>query len=193
VAALVAAAGLGYADTLDQNNAFGDADASGGTFEFQQQVTAGLSGQLVGITLYDIQGETALVRIGIGDAFTDSFVFSQTVTLNGGSSGSNPGSTFIDTSSADIMLTAGETFVIDESDGSLPASFDFATTSYSGGDLYSQHGASSPVDYDTVHGHGSLPFQTFMDATVTPEPSSFVLLLTGLSVGAGLLRRRKKV
>jgi hypothetical protein len=192
-AALIATAALGHADTLDQNNAplsYGNANP---TAEWQQQVTAGASGLLAGITLYDdsVAPLTETLSIGIGNAFTSTFVISETVTLNAGGDYSL-GSTFIDLSTYNILLTAGETFVIDLSNGSggwntiIPAS-------YAGGDLYVKVGSNSPVDWTTQHGD-SLAFQTYVDPapTLTPEPSSMILLLTGLSAGAGLLRRRVK-
>jgi hypothetical protein len=102
-AALIATAGLGYADTLDQNNAFGSGNANG-IDEWQQQVTAGESGLLAGINLYSLYATTETLSIGIGDAYTTSFVYSETVNLNGsGTLTTN----FIDLSSAGIVLTDG--------------------------------------------------------------------------------------
>ena len=193
-AALIATTGLGYASTLDQSNPAMNGISSdlNPNLELQQQVTAGISGVLAGITLYDDSQspDNETLSIGIGNAFTSTFVYSEAVTL-APSKGVSFVGTLIDLSAADIQLTEGETFVIDLSDGSGGADTG-NLGAYAGGDLYFKAGSNPPRDYTTLRG-GSLAFQTYMDPTPTPEPSSILLLLTGFSAGAGLLRRRMKV
>jgi hypothetical protein len=182
VAALAAAtlvtSSANAASVLDQNSAPG-----GGAFneslDWQQQVTAGITGKLVGITLYG-DGTALNVGVSAGDAFqAGPYAFSSGETLS--ASG-----TFIDVSAANIFLTAGDHFIIDMSGGSngnLLAS----TTAYTGGDLFLNFGIVS--DFTQQAGY-SMAFQTFMSV---PEPASWALMLVGFgSLGAVLRRRRSQ-
>jgi hypothetical protein len=162
------------------------------SFEWQQQVTAGISGLLAGIELFG-SSPSDLVRIGLGDAFsTGPFAFSEQVSLN--SSGF-----YIDTSQANIMLTAGEPFVVDVSDGSpkyqcclLEASYSLTNPAYSGGDLYLNY-YGDIVNYSTSYYHDDMAFITFMKSSAVPEPSAWTMILLGFAgVGYAGYRRSQE-
>lgn len=157
--------------------------------EWQQQVTAGLSGLLTGVTLYG-NGTDLTVRIASGGAFnTGPYAFSGTAHLT-------PTGTFIDTSAAGIMLTAGNAFVIDTIGGSN-GNINLAAAPYAGGHLFLNLGA--PSDFTTCCGVSAMAFRTFVQAPVdggtgaVPEPASWALMLTGFGGLGATLRQRRRV
>ncbi len=150
--------------------------------EWQQQVTAGLSGLLSGVTLYG-NGTDLTVRIASGGAFNPGpYAFSGTAHLT-------PTGTFIDTSAANITLSAGDAFVIDTI-GGVNGNISLAAAPYAGGHLFANFGV--PVDYTTCCGVTAMAFQTFVEAPGgVPEPASWALMLTGFGGVGALLRQRR--
>jgi hypothetical protein len=160
-----------------------------GSDEWQQQVTAGVGGQLDGVMLYG-DDPSNLVRIALGDAFQSGpFVFSQTVHLI-------DGGFYIDTSAAHILLSAGQAFVIDVSGGSASCcTLRGSSANYAGGDMYDISPPFPPFDWTAELG-GSLAFRTFMGpatASAAPEPSAWLLLTAGFGLIGAALRRRATV
>ncbi|HET6970167.1 MAG TPA: PEPxxWA-CTERM sorting domain-containing protein [Phenylobacterium sp.] len=151
--------------------------------EWQQQVTAGLTGRLTGITLYG-NGTDLTVRIAKGDVASPApFAFSSLAHLS-------PAGTFIDTSAAGILLTAGDKFVIDTTAGSN-GNISVAAGPYAGGHLYLNFGA--PSDFTSCCGFSAMAFQTYVDgpaAGTVPEPAAWALMIVGFG-GAGLMLRRR--
>jgi len=169
---------------LDQNNPPSGNLGLNDQLEFQQQVTDGIAGVLAGVTLFTKSGsDTDTVKIGVGSAFsTGPFAFTTTSTIT-------TAGTFIDTSAANISLTAGEHFVIDVSGNpSNPGNGGLAGSAspYAGGDLYLFLGA--PIDETSSAGE-SMAFETFI--TVVPEPASLILFGIGLA-SLGLVHRRNR-
>lgn len=185
VLALAAGSAALAADgVLDQANLGMDVGLNGVGYQWQQQITAGLGGRLAGISLWGV--DTARVRIAEGDAFsTGPFVFSQTVDF--GPPGA--GKLFIDTRAANIILSAGDTFVIDLSDA--VGGYGASSVPYAGGDLWITDPVfyTTPFNYTAAHGT-SLRFETYMDAAV-PEPATWAMMIAGFGLAGGALRRRR--
>ncbi|WP_421935694.1 PEPxxWA-CTERM sorting domain-containing protein [Phenylobacterium sp.] len=175
-------AALAADGVLDQANLGMDVGLNGVGYQWQQQITAGLGGRLTGISLWG--GYAARVRIAKGDAFsTGPFVFSQMVDFG------PPGTEklFIDTRAANIVLSAGDTFVIDLSDA--VDGYGASSVPYAGGDLWITDPVfyTTPFNYTAAHGT-SLRFETYMDAV--PEPATWAMMIAGFGLAGGALRRR---
>lgn len=170
---------------LDQSNPGGSAGLNAVGHQWQQEVTAGVGGRLNGIMLWG--GGSLRVRIAEGDAFNAGpFAFSQWVTFEpNGLAG-----LFIDTRAANIVLSAGETFVIDLSEGT--EAYTGSVTPYAGGNLWLA-GGGWPTTFNFTERFGtSLAFETYMGAV--PEPETWALMILGFGLaGAGLRRRRDTV
>lgn len=166
---------------LDQNNPPLNVGLND-QLEWQQQITVGLGGALSGITLYTNSGvDTDLVQIGVGDAwYSGQWAFSTTV-------GIGTGGTFIDTSSANILLQPGDHFVIDVSGGPGCCNLAGSINPYGGGDLWLNVGGQL-FDYTQLYGY-SMAFQTYMNTEI-PEPGTLVFMGTGALGLAGMLRRK---
>ncbi|MDB5440454.1 MAG: sorting protein [Caulobacteraceae bacterium] len=166
---------------VDQSNLGAqDVGLNGVDYGWQQQVTAGLSGRLAGVTLFGIGG--ARVRIGLGDAVTAGpFAFSDLVTLA-------VGGTFIDTTAANLILAAGDRFVIDLTDSTN--GYGATTNPYAGGHLFLVPPGGPTFDYTTAYGI-ALRFVTFVDTGV-PEPATWTVMLIGFGAVGGALRRRRR-
>jgi len=150
--------------------------------EWQQTVTAGVAGRLSGLTLYGA-GTNVTLRVNAGDGFySGPYAFTQAVQLASGG-------TFIDTSSANIQLAAGQRFVIDLINGS-GGNIATALTPYADGPLYMNFGV--PSDMTGCCG-ATLAFQTFMEpsSAAVPEPSAWALMIVGFGGAGAMLRRRR--
>jgi hypothetical protein len=192
----LALAGSAQAGQLDQSNL--QTFTGLATFvEFQQQVTAGIGGLLVGVELYTTLSppdqdpgvaELDTVSIGVGPGFfAGVFSFTTQAVIE-------PGGTYIDTSAAGIYLTPGERFVIDVTDPQAGTCCNLggAWRVYSGGDLFMKQGSTISDDSTEV----SMAFETFMDPNATPpepgtpEPGTLALFGSGV-LGVAWMRRRK--
>ena len=192
----LALAGSAQAGQLDQSNL--QTFTGLATFvEFQQQVTAGIGGLLVGVELYTTLSppdqdpgvaELDTVSIGVGPGFfAGVFSFTTQAVIE-------PGGTYIDTSAAGIYLTPGERFVIDVTDpqSGTCCNLGGAYRVYPGGDLFMKQGSTISDDSTEV----SMAFETFMDPNATPpepgtpEPGTLALFGSGV-LGVAWMRRRK--
>jgi hypothetical protein len=193
----LALAGSAQAGQLDQSNL--QTFTGLATFvEFQQQVTAGIGGLLVGVELYTTLSppnedpavaELDTVSIGVGPGFfAGAFSFTTQAWIE-------PGGTYIDTSAAGIYLTPGERFVIDVTDpqSGTCCNLGGAYRVYSGGDMFMKQ--DSTITDDSIT---SMAFETFMDPNATPpepgvpEPGTLALFGSGI-LGVVWMRRRKTV
>lgn len=194
---LLALAGSAQAGVIDQSNR--QTYTGLATFvEFQQQVTDGIGGLLVGVDLYTATSppdqdpavpELDTVSIGVGPGFfAGAFSFTTQAWIE-------PGGTYIDTSAAGIYLTPGEKFVIDVTDPleGTCCNLGGAYRVYPGGDLFEKQG--SIITDPSISPGISMAFDTFMDPNAappesgTPEPASILLIPAGLGVLA--LRRKR--
>lgn len=184
-AVLLAAAPAGAA-VLDQSSLGTDVGLNG-IYEWQQQVTAGVDGQLSAVTLWGIGALTVRIASGSG-FFTGPYLFSQTATFD---LSETVDGKLIDTSAANIFLHAGDQFVIDFiSAGDPNAGQGASSQPYAGGDLFLNY-PYGLVDYTAANGT-SLRFKTFMDPSAVPEPATWGLLLTGFGAVGSVLRRRRR-
>jgi hypothetical protein len=194
----LALAGSAQAGQLDQSN-LQTFTGLATWVEFQQQVTAGIGGLLVGVELYTTLSppgqnpgvaELDTVSIGVGPGFfAGAFSFITQAWIE-------PGGTYIDTSAAGIYLTPGELFVIDVTDPQAGTCCNLggAWRVYSGGDLFMKQG--STISEDSGSPGTSMAFETFMDPNAappepgTPEPGTLALFGSGV-LGVAWMRRRK--
>ncbi|HEX5263099.1 MAG TPA: PEPxxWA-CTERM sorting domain-containing protein [Phenylobacterium sp.] len=173
--------------------------AGPGSDILEQEVTAGKTGLLTGITLYgnnfvvngqviDGDGSTDVVQIAMGGPRQNPIpVFSATVELT-------VLGTFIDTSAADIQLTAGESFLIDVTGGDGNGVYE-SFSPYAGGDYFDvSHLNNQTLIQDVTRQHGiELAFQTFVQPPPTPEPATWALMLMGFGALGAALRRRRAI
>ena len=185
-AAIFLAAAPASAAVLDQSSLGTDVGLNG-IYEWQQQVTAGVDGQLSAVTLWGIGTLTVRITPGAGYhngpyLFTETFTFDLSDGING---------KLIDTAAANIFLNAGDQFVIDFIPaGDLTAGQGASSQAYAGGDLFLNSPFEGLVNYTAAYGT-SLRFMTFMDNSAVPEPATWGLLLAGF-VGVGSALRRKR-
>jgi hypothetical protein len=176
VAVAVVTAGHAFATpVLDQSNTAINAGFCASSCNWQQTITAGMTGKLTGVALYG--NGTATVRIGQAAGFNAGnwagTVVGATVNQNN----------IIDLSSFNIFVTAGQSFVVDYLNGSGGLSGTFGTPH---GMLY-LNGSSFGTDW-------ALGYRTYVDtdaASAVPEPASLGLFGLGL-LGFAMSRRRKQ-
>ena len=164
-----------------QNNAPLNVGYCTGACEWQQAITAGLTGQLTGVTLYG--SGVGQVRIGLGSGFY-SGPWAADIT------GAAVNGSIIDLSSYNIFVNAGDTFVIDVLNvaGSLQGTYSNVV-----GDLYLKwpQAGYNGRDYS---GNMALGYTTYVDTSVqsdVPEPVTLAIFGLGL-LGLGIARQRKQ-
>ncbi len=152
---------------------------SGWGFEWQQEVTMGMSGQLMGIEIL-ISNITTSFFINTGSGW-QSDPHDYVTQINGFTS--NFEWQYIDLSSANLFLQTDETFIFGSDPPAfapnLPAFRGTSYDSYSGGTLFLNEAMRS----------GDFAFRTYV--TPIPIPSSFVLLASGVMTCI-VIRRKKK-
>ena len=156
-------------------------DMNSPIYTSQQGITAGASGQLVGVDLWshgdDLGSFNFFVNIGTPWQ-TDTNDFSTMYTFT-----TPNGWNFIDISSANINLIDGELFTIGFQ-GTNQGGFTRANEGlYSGGELLINEGSTGFSGID-------LAFRTYVNTNVVPEPATMVLF--GSGVFGVFMRRRLK-
>jgi len=149
--------------------------------EWQQEITAGLTGQLTNLQLFG--GGMTQVRIANGNGFYNGpWAVDVNAQLNDTS--------MIDLSAFDIFVTTGQKFVVDVSGGS------YLQGTYSNpmsGNLYLNGNGYNGFNFNQ-YGPYQLAYVTYVDTAVTPgqnvpEPAALSLLGVGL---LGLIASRKR-
>ena len=130
IAVLLARGGPASAAIIDQQNGPGNTSFNGSAgFNWEQGVTAGITGQLVGVDIWDNSATSTTLTINRGSPWqSDANDFSQTISTT-------PGTwTHVDLSSANLQFTAGDQFSIGLI-GLFPSSFNGSSVvdQYSGG------------------------------------------------------------
>lgn len=154
-----------------------------GTCQWQQTITAGMTGKLTGVSLFG----TGLgdIRIGFGAGFNSGNWAANVQDVDVGNQA------VVDLTGYNLFVTAGQQFVIDVSgmNGSLMGTY----TNLGLGQLYLTMPQSSMNGYAYSPNY-ALGYQTFVDTTpdgVVPEPMSMALIGLGL-FGLAAARRSRK-
>lgn len=161
-------------------------------FEWQQEIVAGVSGQLVGIDLYPTGPEDVFIlSINKGTAWqTDEDDFTARIETAGTNWGNLDAPAYIDLSTANIHLSAGETFVIGLTGTGDGSDFHYALNASKydpveigryvepgkyipGRLLLDAHQFGPPGNYQLQSGL-DLAFRTYM---LVPEPTCTTLLV----------------
>ena len=169
----------------------------------QQEVKAGMSGQLTGfdfmflrVTNYGINSPSFDFFVNIGNGWqTDQHDFVTTIDLTSYPRGEGDAWYHIDTTPGDINLSAGDMFIIgmkaNTSGGGMWISGSYYNDQYSNG-VYLSYDPAWDTTYGTYHdGEADLNFQTYIEPTPTPIPGAIWLFGSGIAGLAGTRIRRK--
>jgi hypothetical protein len=166
------------ADVIDQNYTPAYASFCGGAMcEWQQVVTPGLTGVLTGIQIFAFNSPVDLrIGAGSGPVFSNWLAQLNNVSTTG----------FIDLSSFNIHVTAGQSFVFDVRNGSGYQGNYTGSTPNPAGNLFLGYGGAPVSQFNA---NWNLGYVTRVNAV--PEPESYAMLLGGLGLLAMVARRRK--
>lgn len=180
-AATVFSMAAAHADVIDQRFEPLNAQYCGAfsSCEWQQVVTPGVTGTLTGLQIFT-HGSPVDLRIGSGSGPVTGNWLAE---LN-----QAPTNGFIDLSSFNIHITAGQPFVFDVRNSfSFLGTYTFNDPNPAGNLYLSLDGSPLLLYHD---GHHNLGYVTRMNPV--PEPETWALLLTGIGLITLASRRRKK-
>lgn len=166
---------------------------------WQQEILAGVTGQLVGLDVFMFGAGPLTVSVNVGSPLqTDPNDFTASIL----GIATTQTSQHLDLTSANIYLAAGDAYILSISganQGFPPTVLALGTRDTLAGGLYAGRLFNSGSVYDQSNGgRFDLGFRTYMrlpdpSATVTPEPTSLALAgFAGVGMVIGAWRRRRQ-